>query len=259
MVEIVQLEKNLEACLMQLKREYGLCAVKAEFEAEGATFRDLVRLRRWTARQDIALHQKIGGVEAMRDIKDALDLGVDGLIAPMVESPFGVTKFTEAVGSVFSGHDVYKSINIETRTAVMHIDDILTEAKGKVDNVTIGRTDLSHSYFDAEVKPDGDFISDLIQTISYKVRAVGLALTLGGSITAQSINQLRKNREDLEGRIYSIETRKIILPIESFLGKKGALEEALRFEELYLRAKLETEQLLSQADRNRLTKLKLRI
>ena len=63
----------------------------------------------------------------------------------------------------------------------------------------------------------------------------------------------------MEGRIYSIETRKIILPIESFLGKKGALEEALRFEELYLRAKLETEQLLSQADRNRLTKLKLRI
>ena len=259
MVEIVQLEKNLEACLMQLKQEYELCAVKAEFEAEGATFRDLVRLRRWTARQDIALHLKIGGVEAMRDIKDALDLGVDGLIAPMVESPFGVTKFTEAVGSVFSGRDVYKSINIETRTAVLHIDDILTEAKGKVDNVTIGRTDLSHSYFDAEVKPDCDFISDLIQTISYKVRAVGLALTLGGSITAQSINQLRKNREDLEGRIYSIETRKIILPIESFLAKKGALEEALRFEELYLHAKLETEQLLSQVDRNRLAKLKSRI
>ncbi|MBT5471050.1 MAG: hypothetical protein HOK41_10655, partial [Nitrospina sp.] len=56
-----------------------------------------------------------------------------------------------------------------------------------------------------------------------------------------------------------IETRKIILPIESFLEKERALEEALKFEELYLRAKLETEQMLSQADRDRLAKLKSRI
>ena len=259
MVEIVQLEKKLEASLTQLKQEFGLCAVKAEFEAEGASFRDLVRLRRWTARQDIALHLKIGGVEAVRDIKDALDLGVDGLIAPMVESPFGVTKFTEAVASVFPGRKVYKSINIETRTAVLNIDDILTEAKGKVDNVTIGRTDLSHSYFDAEVEPDCEFISDLIHTISYKVHTIGLALTIGGSITTKSIDQFRKNKKDFSERISSIETRKIVLPIESFLEKEHALEEALRFEELYLRAKLETDQMLSQADRDRLAKLKSRI
>ncbi len=259
MVEIVQLEKKLEACLAQLKQKFGLCAVKAEFEAEGASFRDLVRLRRWTARQDIALHLKIGGVEAVRDIKDAFDLGVDGLIAPMVESPFGVTKFTEAVGPIFSGRDVYKSINIETRTAVLHIDDILAQAKGKIDNITIGRTDLSHSYFDQEVKPDCEFISDLIQSISYKVRAAGLTLTIGGSITTKSVDQFRGNRKSFEDRISSIETRKIILPIESFLEKERALEEALRFEELYLRAKLETEQMLSQADRDRLAKLKSRI
>ena len=37
-----------------------------------------------------------------------------------------------------------------------------------------------------------------------------------------------------------------------------ALEEALRFEELYLRAKLETEQFLSQADQDRLAELKSR-
>ena len=88
MVKIVQLEEQLEASLKKLKQKYDLCAVKAEFEAEGASFRDLVRLRRLTAHQDIALHLKIGGVEAIRDIKDAIDLGVDGLIAPMVESAF---------------------------------------------------------------------------------------------------------------------------------------------------------------------------
>ena len=181
------------------------------------------------------------------------------IVAPMVESPFGVTKFTEAVSSVFCGRDVYKFINIESRTAVLHIDDILTEAKDKVDNITIGRTDLSRSYFDTEVKPDCEFISDLIQTISFKARAAGLALTVGGSITTNSIKWFKKNRANFENLISSIETRKIILPIEKFLDKEHALEEALRFGELYLRAKLETEQMLSQADRDRLAKLESRI
>ena len=94
--EFFDLEQKLIDQLDLLKKEFGLCAIKAEFEAEGASFRDLVRLRRWIARQNIALHLKIEGVEAVRDVKDALDLGVDGLIAPMVESPFGITKFAVA-------------------------------------------------------------------------------------------------------------------------------------------------------------------
>jgi len=259
MAEIFQLEQKLEACLIRLKEEFGLCAVKAEFEAEGASFRDLARLRRLTTRHDISLYLKIGGVEALRDIKDALDLGVDGLIAPMVESPFGVRKFTEAVDSIFSGHDIFKSINIESRTSVLSIDDILTEAKGKIDNVTIGRTDLSSSYFDPEVKPDCEFIFDLIDTVCRKVRAIGLASTIGGSITTESVNLFKKNRKNLEGYISSIETRKIVLPIDQLLENKNALAEALGFEELYLSSKLATEAWLSKADQDRLAKLKKRI
>ena len=259
MSEIDKLEKGLKASLKYLKDEFNMCAVKAEFEAEGSSFRDLARLRRWTAFQGIELYLKIGGVEALRDIKDAFDLGVDGLIAPMVESPFGITKFTDAVNSIFSGRNIYKSINIETQTAVLCIDDILADAKNKVDSITIGRTDLSLSYFDPDIKPDSKFIFDLIETISDKARKAGLALTIGGSISTESINQFRKQRKKFKDRISSIETRKIILPVESFLEKERALEEALRFEDLYLRAKLETERLFSQADRNRLAKLKPRI
>ena len=259
MAEIFQLEQKLEACLIRLKEESGLCAVKAEFEAEGASFRDLARLRRLTARHNVLLYLKIGGVEALRDIKDALDLGVDGLIAPMVESPFGVVKFTQAVESVFSGRDVFKSINIETRNAVDCVDDILSEAKGKVDNVTIGRTDLSHSYLDSEIQPDNEFIFDLIGKLSHKVQACGLALTVGGSITKGSIERFRQCRESWEGRLSSIETRKIVLPTDRLLEKENALAGALEFEELYLSSKLETESWLSQADRDRLAKLKKRI
>ena len=258
MADIIELEHELETCMIRLKEEFGLCAVKAEFEAEGASFRDIARLRRLTARHKILLYLKIGGVEALRDIKDALELGVDGLIAPMVESPFGVRKFTQSMDKVFSGRKVFKSINIETRNAVACVDEILNEAKGKIDNVTIGRTDLSQSYFDSKIQPDSEFIFGLIEKLSHKVCAAGLTLTVGGSITKNSVDQLKQFQETREGKLNSIETRKVVMPIEQFMRQKNALAIALKFEELYISSKLETETLLLQADRDRLKKIKNR-
>ena len=259
MAEIFQLEQKLEASLVKQKEGFGLYAVKGEFEAEGASFRDLVRLRRLTARHNISLYLKIGGVEALRDIKDALDLGVDGLVAPMVESPFGVIKFLQAVEAVFSDRKIFKSINIETCNAVKCIDEILSEAKGKVDNVTIGRTDLSNSYLNSEVQPDSKFIFDLIEELSCKVHSAGIALTIGGSITKDSVSKFKQAHKTWGKNISSIETRKIVLPVDQILETKNALIEALMFEELYLSSKLDTEAWLSQADRDRLAKLKNRI
>ena len=91
--EFINRKQKFADQLSLLKKKFGLCAIKAEFEAEGSSFRDLVRLRTLTAQKNIPLYLKISGVESLRDLKDALDLGVDGLIAPMVESPFGVFKF----------------------------------------------------------------------------------------------------------------------------------------------------------------------
>ena len=256
--EFFNLEKKLSNQLVRLK-DLGLCAVKAEFEAEGASFRDLLRLRRFTAEQNIPLYLKIGGVEALRDLKDALDLGVDGVIAPMVESPFGVVKFTEAVESVFGGRKIFKSINIETREAVDRINEILEIARGKIENVTIGRTDLSRSYFDSVIQPDSPFIFDLIERLSYKVQSVGLGLTIGGSLTSASVRIFKERKERLGDRVSSLETRKAVFPTDQMLQEKDVLKESLRFEELYLRFKLECEAWLSRADQERLTKLKSRL
>jgi 4-hydroxy-2-oxoheptanedioate aldolase len=259
MAEIFQLEQKLEASLIRLKEDFHLYAVKGEFEAEGASFRDLVRLRRLTARHNILLYLKIGGVEALRDIKDAFDLGVDGLVAPMVESPFGVIKFLQAVELVFSDRKIFKSINIETCNAVKCIDEILSAAKDKVDNITIGRTDLSNSYLNAEIQPDSKFIFDLIEELSSKVHSAGIALTIGGSISKNSVTKFKQSHRAWGKNISSIETRKVVLPVDQMLETKNALIEALMFEELYLSSKLDNEIWLSQADRDRLAKLKNRI
>ena len=256
--EFFKLENKLADQLSFIKDKSGLFAVKAEFEAEGASFRDLVRLRVLTARKNVRLYLKIGGVEALRDIKDAMELGVDGLIAPMVESPFGVMKFVGAVESIFSQRKLFKSINIETRTAVDNIDAILEVARNKIDNVTIGRTDLSLSYFEPSIKPDSPFIFDLIERLSHKIQSSGLALTVGGSLTNDSICLFKDRQEKLRDRLFSMETRKIIFSTTRMLDHKNSLNEALLFEEIYLRFKLQLEVWFSRSEQERLGKLKKR-
>lgn len=257
--KIFDLEQQLTSQLAHLKKEFDISAVKAEFEAEGSSFRDLIRLRRLTAQQNIPLYLKIGGVEALRDLKDAFDLGVDGLIAPMVESPFGAVKFLNAVKSIFFEKKIFKSINIETRDSVENINKILEIVKDRIDNITIGRTDLSQSYFDDSIKPDSNFIFDLVERLSCDIQKNGLTLTVGGSVNRESIRLLSQLNDKIGDRITSVETRKVILPVNQMLGQKKAFFEALRFEELYLKFKLECEEFLSRPEKERLAEIKTRI
>lgn len=96
-----KMENRLYDQLCKLRDEYNLQGVKAEFEAEGSSFRDLMRLRRLTSKAGVKLFLKIAGVEANRDIKDALEIDVDGIIAPMVESRFGAKKFFDSIQKIY--------------------------------------------------------------------------------------------------------------------------------------------------------------
>ena len=119
------IEKQLLEQLLILKEVYNVTGIKAEFEAEGSTYNDLVRLRRLTDKAGLNLILKIGGVEAVRDIKDSIELGVDGIVAPMVETAFGVKKFLSAYKSIYRDNRIKLAINIETRNAIEELDDIL--------------------------------------------------------------------------------------------------------------------------------------
>lgn len=248
------IEKQVYKQLMKLKDEFNIQGIKAEFEAEGSTFRDIMRLRRLTSKADIKLFLKIGGVEAVRDIKDSLELGVDGLIAPMVETKFGVHKFVEAYKAVYKDHKIHLSINIETRNAIEEIDAILDYAKGNIDNITLGRTDLSASYFDPDVVPDSDAVIKLIKSVGEKARAKGFTFTVGGSISKATIQKLKKYKFCREC-IGNIETRKVILPTSTAIGNEDSIREALKFEELYILSKKEFGDLFIESEISRLMKL----
>jgi 4-hydroxy-2-oxoheptanedioate aldolase len=254
-----KLENEMYKHLCVLKDEYNLQGVKAEFEAEGSSFRDLMRLRRLTSKAGVKLYLKIGGVEAVRDIKDALEIGVDGLIAPMVESKFGAKKFYDSLQKVYGNHNVHTTLNLETKNAIEQLDEILEFANGKFDNVTIGRSDLTASYFDKKVRPDSEFTFELLQNIGPKVRNANLTFTVGGSVSAKTINKINTQYTDLKETIYKLETRKVILPIKPFVEKENAIKETLKFEELYILSKKEFSDVQIGSEIARLTELKRRI
>ncbi len=252
------LEKKIHAQLSLLKDKFDLQGIKAEFEAEGSSFRDLVRLRRLTDKLDLKLILKIGGVEAVRDLKDSLEAGVDGLIAPMVESAFGLKKFLDAYQSIYKSNRIYKSINIETRAGVENLDEILALAKGEIDNITVGRTDLSASYFDEEVHPDSEFIFKLIADLGEKIKPTGLTMTVGGSLSVRSLEYMNGHGSDWINNIYRLETRKTIFPTQTMLNDKDCLLAAFRFEELYILSKKEINDLFLESETARLARLQTR-
>ena len=86
---------------------------------------------------------KIGGVEAVNDIYSCIELCVDEIIAPMVETKFGI-KFIDIFDKLKLKHNPHLS-NIETKSGVKNLKEIKT-ASGKIDNITV-EGDLSASYF----------------------------------------------------------------------------------------------------------------
>ncbi|MDD4979820.1 MAG: aldolase/citrate lyase family protein [Candidatus Omnitrophica bacterium] len=252
------LENKLFEQLEKLKQQYGLKGIKAEFEAEGSSFRDAVKLRRLTSRIGVKLFLKIGGVEAVTDIKNSVDIGVDGLIAPMVESKFGVRKFVQASKNIYKKTKLQLILNIETKSAVNQIDEILGYAKDKIDGITIGRTDLSESYFDENIHPDTNFILNILENVGRKIKHYNLQACIGGGISARSLEIFRKHKKIL--RLFDkIETRKVILPAQIILNNPNALRAALKFEELYILSKKEINDLFIEAEIARLTQLERRL
>jgi len=252
------LEEDLFAQLLRLRDQYGIPFIKAEFEAEGSSFRDLVRLRRLTAQAGVGLILKIGGCESVRDLRDALELGADGLIAPMIESTFALSKFWEACQKVFrTGRTPRLAFNVETKTCIDALDGLLEYGRDKMDGFTIGRSDLSASYFDPQITPDSPWLLDEIEKVSGRARARGWEVWMGGSLSQASAAVVAE-RPLLRGNVTAFETRKVVIPGAVLFDHPDVVAEALRFEELYLLSRQEIIEGTLLEDRHRLDVLRKR-
>ena len=92
-----KIEKEMIEILKRLKNDYGVIEIKAEYENEGSRQDELMRLKDVSSKVDLPIIIKIGGVQAISDIYNAITLGVSGIIAPMAETKFAVSKFTNSI------------------------------------------------------------------------------------------------------------------------------------------------------------------
>ena len=184
--------KKLILNLIKLKK-LGAIAVKQSLEDEGASFEDIERMRTITLAANLNLNVKIGGCEAKNDIFFCKKIGVDGIVAPMVESQYALNKFIQTVAD---DKKFFLYINLESKLAFNNINEIMNSSNFKLlKGVVIGRSDLAGSLGLTKSQVDSVRIYKRVFNVLKKVKKIKkkrLICKMGGSITYKSRNFINK-------------------------------------------------------------------
>lgn len=252
-------EKQMLSILMELAETSGAVSVKAEFEAEGTRTEELLRLLEIARKANLGIALKIGGCEAIRDLIEAKQFGVDYIIAPMVETGYALQKFIEAKNKVYDFEeqkDVDFLVNIETITGYNNRKEIVSNAcaKGGIQGLVFGRVDYVGSCGLPRDSVDEPNVIEACINVGRLCNEFELDLVVGGGVSINAIQPLTEIRKTHLSRF---ETRKIIFDAKS-LGtealKKGLLN-AVHFELLWLLNKRDYYNIITKEDDKRIEML----
>lgn len=251
-------EREMLDLLKRLRDEHNVRGLKTEFEAEGARLEEVLRLKELCMRAELALTLKIGGCEAVSDMRTAQSVGVDAIVAPMVESAFALKKFVDAAKSVFSPVELETlelRVNVESLTGAGNFDGMLEVSQfDALAGIVIGRKDLALSMGSGDV---GDVrVIDCCREIFGKIRRQKpkAHCSMGGMISPDLVPLL----QEFGSLVSCIETRKIIYGIPGEGMVRNLLEGAKKgyeFEMLWYRARREYYQAVAGADDSYLKRL----
>ena len=254
------IEKQMVDILRQCKN-FGAISVKAEFEAEGTRMDELLRLVDVARSAGMKLTVKIGGCEAIRDILEAKQVGVDFIVAPMVETPYALSKYAGAIRIAFRDDERQNTkflFNIETITAFNNLLELASEAKkGKIDGIVFGRVDYSGSLGLRREAIESQEITGNIIEVARIAKEYSLDLVVGGAISADAIPQLKQIDQVYLTRF---ETRKIVFNSSALSNQKidEALLHAVHFELLWLMNKRNYYAHIAEEDDKRIEMLESR-
>ena len=255
------LEYEMIDLLKKLKSEYGVFEIKAEYENEGSRQVELLRLKDVANAAGLPIILKIGGVEAVTDMYEALSLGARGIIAPMAETGFAAKKFIDAIDTFVAEDnrkDIEFAINIETITAYKNIDEILANKKIKLlSGITIGRVDFTGSMGKDRGFVNSDEMLKYCTEIFQKCRAIGLKTALGGAISTDSIDFIKKLVA--QNLVDKYETRKLVYKKDGIKSIAEGLAEGIKFELLWLKSKRRYYHRIKDEDEKRITMLEERV
>lgn len=237
--------------------------LKAEFEAEGTRTDELLRLLEIARRAGVKVALKIGGCEAVRDLLECKQFGVDYIIAPMIETPYALSKYIDAKNKVYKAEErteVDFLFNVETISTFNQIDEImkLASAPDGVDGAVFGRVDFSGSMGVGRSKIDTDMVTDYVVEVAKRADSAGLHLVAGGGVTRDALPALRRVRKT---KLDRFETRKVIF--DAGVLESGHVEDALllaiEFELLWLTNKRDYYREISLEDQARIEMLESRV
>jgi 2-keto-3-deoxy-L-rhamnonate aldolase RhmA len=248
--------------LKKARDAFGVVSVKAEFEAEGTRIDELLRLLEITRSAGLAMTVKIGGCEAVRDLLEAKQIGVQYVVAPMVETQYAASKYVKAINSVFQPEeqvDMNYLINMETITSFENRKAIVGEIAGSpgADGLVFGRTDFVGSMGWLGEQVNSQETTDYILDVAQLCEASNKQLVVGGGVSPKSLGALRQIHEI---RLDRFETRKIVFDANRALASKPeeGLDLAIAFELLWLESKKEYYDRIAGEDSKRLAALKVR-
>lgn len=254
-------EYEMIEILKKLKNEYNVVEIKAEYENEGSRQDELMRLKDIACKVDLPIVIKIGGVEAVTDIYNAIKIGANGIIAPMAETKFAVSKFINAIKTFVpleNIRDINFAINIETLTTYENLDEILSlEDFSMLSGITIGRVDFSASMNKDRNFVDTEEMYNYCNNIFKKAKAKELKCCLGGAISTNSYEFI--SNLTLNNLVDKFETRKIVYDKMSINNFEKAIQEGIKFELIWLKSKRNYYTGLANEDIKRIELLEKRI
>jgi len=232
-------EHRMLEILREGKANCGIVSVKAEFEAEGTRVDELLRLLEIARRADVKVGVKIGGCEAIRDLMECRQFGVDYIIAPMIETPYALSKFVLGKDKIFPGEeqeDIKFLFNVETQSTYDNLAGLADVAGEAGVGMVLGRVDFAGSLGKGREYVDSDEMLEKVLAVAAVARERNVEMVMGGGVSAKSIEFLRKVRAT---KLDRFETRKIIFDGGVLEGGniEGGLALAIEFELLWLKSK----------------------
>ncbi|MDR1327497.1 MAG: hypothetical protein LBJ74_03730 [Heliobacteriaceae bacterium] len=243
-------ETKLAEILEDLKENHHVTGVKAEFGS--TTLEEALWLKWFATGAGLDFTVKISGCEAIEDIRRAKLIGVNAIVAPMIESAYAAKKYIESAKSIFDTH-VKLFINIETQLGFHCLDEILNSPlAADLAGIVFGRTDMTGSLGMTCKNVNSRIILDFAREIADKTLLHGKELIIGGAVSPQSLEFFREIPA-----LNGFETRKIIFDAQKAANESGILK-ALEFERLWLEKKRRFYHSLSNEDMKRIEILEYR-
>ena len=256
------LEKTMISILKELRDDYGVFEIKAEFESEGSRMEEMMRLKDITSYVNLPIILKIGGVEAVTDVYNGLAIGIKGCIAPMAETKYALSKFTDLIDNYVAkdnAEDIDFAVNIETITACNNFDDMLTLTNiANLSGITVGRVDLvgSMGLNRSSINTSED-VKSLCKSVFSKSKSHGFKTAMGGGIGVDAFPIINEMNSD--GLIDKYETRKVVFPAESVSYGEKSILKAVEFELLWLQSKRRYYSGVRKEDEKRIEMLEKRL